>query len=99
MTVTEAEWAARAGERSAAANGDEAAWTVLFTWLWPWTVQLAGSADGAMAGWLKVVRNPPALADAIEVLRHDLQERGSRRRPYTAPASTADRCVARIRRG
>jgi DNA-directed RNA polymerase specialized sigma24 family protein len=58
MTVTESEWDARAGERDSAANGDQAAWTALFVWLWPWTVQLAGSTDGAMAGWLKVVRNP-----------------------------------------
>ena len=58
MTVTESEWAARAGERTAAADGDEAAWTALFTWLWLWTAQLAGSADGAMAGWMKVVRKP-----------------------------------------
>lgn len=58
MTVTEAEWGGRGGGRDGAANGDQAEWFELFAWLWPWTVQLAGSADYAMDGWLKVVRNP-----------------------------------------
>lgn len=58
MTVSEHEWAACDKERRAASEGDMAAWAALFTWLWIWTVQLAGSEDGAMEGWLKVIRNP-----------------------------------------
>lgn len=58
MTVTESEWNARAGERAAAAKGDPAAWESLFGRLWVWSTQVAGSGDGAMAGWTNVVRYP-----------------------------------------
>jgi RNA polymerase sigma factor (sigma-70 family) len=58
MTVSEDDWRDCGADRRRAAEGDPLAWERLFTWLWPWTVQLAGSEDGAMRGWQKIIVRP-----------------------------------------
>jgi DNA-directed RNA polymerase specialized sigma24 family protein len=85
MTVSEFDWEERKDLRGAAARGEEAAWAVLFAWLWPWTVQQARSADGAMEGWLKIIRNPllwlAPLRFFVVIFKHagDDEERRERR--------------------